>query len=494
MVVHNRLKVARMKVNSSLSDRFFKKAEKHKLALSAIGVFTLIISFYFRKELDEGIEPYKGFLKLLALILGPFATLVGFYLGYKSKVELVRHTAESENLLTKHAKDLSAESRKNGALGEQLRASAAELQEQDAKIRAQTEELSAQEQRVQTLNSNLRRVTDGGHNLWKAHEPNPFSEYYSWLRAPDGAKIITIGNLKGGVGKTTIAANLAAYVSQKREKPVLVIDLDYQGSLSNMMMFAAGEEEIPSNVDLLFSQDATLETLDQSIVHIAKVLPRAWLIPASYTFGSIEGKFLLNWLMNPDQSIDARYKLARLLLNPSVRKRYSAIILDMPPRLTLGSVNALVASHYLIVPSALDKMSTEALRQFLEVGKAIKNDMGLDIDLLGAIGTLSRQQDLGKTEQLAWNRIGEHCNLVWQKDKEYRFKRTIPRKEKIAEAAGEAIAYISAGKEVQQIFDALGDEVWARMMGTGAPELATAAAGSPQSGHTPASERSSESD
>jgi cellulose biosynthesis protein BcsQ len=258
-----------------------------------------------------------------------------------------------------------------------------------------------------------------------------------------------------------------------------------------MMMFAAGEEEVHSHVDMLLQQDATLSTLDDASVHLARILPRTWLVPASYTFGSVEGKALLGWLMEPDQSVDARYMLARLLLSPEVRKRYSAIILDMPPRLTLGAVNALVASHYLLVPSALDRMSTEALRQFLAIAKGIKGDLKLDVDLLGAVGTLSRNINLNEREKLAWKRIGEHCVAIWQEQREFRFARTIPRKDKIAEAAGEAIAYLSAGTEVRSIFNELGDEIWERIFGV--PSAALDTESSPHSEQDEASGKPSES-
>ena len=54
----------------------------------------------------------------------------------------------------------------------------------------------------------------------------PFDKYREWLNERAGARIVTVGNLKGGVGKTTIAANLAAYISEKRGLPVLLVDLD----------------------------------------------------------------------------------------------------------------------------------------------------------------------------------------------------------------------------------------------------------------------------
>ena len=153
----------------------------------------------------------------------------------------------------------------------------------------------------------------------------------------------------------------------------------------------------------------------------------------------------------------------------------------MPPRLTLGSVNALVASHFLIVPSALDRMSTEALSQFLKVARAIKGDLDLDIDLLGAVGTLSKANKLSAREQRSWDKIGEYCRSAWGDGREYRITRTVPHKAKIAEAAGESIAYLSGGNDVQEIFSQLGAEIWERMF-RGLP-IEPVSDGSPQEPH-----------
>lgn len=103
--------------------------------------------------------------------------------------------------------------------------------------------------------------------------------------------------MKGGVGKTTLAANFAAYVSATRDKPVLLIDLDYQGSLSNMVMLAIEREEVESRVDWLFEETANLSTMERARVHLVPKINRGWLVPANYTFAQLENQLLLKWLL-----------------------------------------------------------------------------------------------------------------------------------------------------------------------------------------------------
>ena len=87
------------------------------------------------------------------------------------------------------------------------------------------------------LTAKLDRVRDAfidDNNLWRRTPVDKPPRYDADLQA--SIPIILLANLKGGVGKTTIAANLAAYFERCKDERVLAIDLDHQGSLSSMLL------------------------------------------------------------------------------------------------------------------------------------------------------------------------------------------------------------------------------------------------------------------
>jgi len=390
---------------------------------------------------------YEPFIKFVSYIVSPILAYLAFRANRRSHHEIAQ---KSEEL---------------GRLSNEVENTHRSVREKQHELEIASVEIDRRNSDIAKLEDDLRRITEGSQALWKLRDVRAFPQYLNWLRDPQGAKIVTIGNLKGGVGKTTIAANFAAYVSETRNAPVLLVDLDYQGSLSNMMMLAIEKEEVESKVDRLFAPEANLITLEGAKEHLTPKLNRGWLVPANYEFSQIENQLLLRWLLKADGDLDVRFRLAHALLRPEVRRSYAAIILDMPPRMTLGSINALVASHKFFVPTILDKISAEAVAQFIVNMKAIKRDLELDIDLAGIIGCMTRnaQPSSRELQALQLAREGGH---LWREGHDYVLKATLPRRVAIGGAAGEDVAYCvrEKGEFVNRdVFDPLFAEMSAEL-------------------------------
>lgn len=394
----------------------------------------------------EVARPLASFLAIFSYVLSPFLALWAFWANKRTHARL---RSESSRYAYAKAKAISAQ---DDALRRKE-----QVREEQAKI-------LLRERKIRELEEDLRRITDGNQELWGLRPNRPFPEYRDWYLRRKGAPILTVGHLKGGVGKTTLAANLAAYVSTTLKKPVLLLDLDYQGSLSSGLMLAAEQFDVESHIDKLFEGHADLATLERAKVHLTPALDRGWLVPASYPFAATESRLLMQWLLKEQPEVDVRYRLAHLLLRPEIRENYALIILDMPPRMTMGSVNAMIASHHFLVPTILDKLSVEAISLFLSQLKAVKGELDLEIDLAGIVATLTRQNQLNDREGAAWEMVGEAMK-VWG-EKEYRIKKNLPVKSSIAGVAGEGVAYNLTGvdgKDIRTYFDPIFEEILTRI-------------------------------
>jgi cellulose biosynthesis protein BcsQ len=128
--------------------------------------------------------------------------------------------------------------------------------------------------------------------------------------------------------------------------------------------------------------------------------------------------------------------------------------------MTLGSINALVASHFFVVPTILDSLSVEAVSQFLTNMKAIKGDLDLDLELAGIVGMMTRQAKPSDREARGLE-LARESGYIWKENADYVFKTTLPRKVDIANAAGEDVAYFGSDGDgpLKRYFEPLFKEI-----------------------------------
>ncbi len=167
------------------------------------------------------------------------------------------------------------------------------------------------------------------------------------------ANIISILNQKGGSGKTTTCVNLAACLTEKGRK-VLLIDLDPQASCSKWCGF---ESQDKPHVYELLTSDISINKI------VYKYANGLNLAPATMKMSNLE-------------KILAREIGAEFLLKNKLSKihatQYDYILLDCPPSLGLLSVSALIASNEIIIPVSADFMALEGIKNTLKILEEIK--------------------------------------------------------------------------------------------------------------------------
>lgn len=194
-------------------------------------------------------------------------------------------------------------------------------------------------------------------------------------------KVITTGNFKGGVGKTTNSVMLS-YTLSKLGKKVLLIDLDPQANATDLLL------NTMSNV---FQKKVVFkETLFESIKNnnpeeaIINVKDDLDLLPSFSDFQNYE-KFLYD-NFSDDYSQDHHLKN----FISDFKTKYDYIFLDIPPQLNKFTDNALVASDFVIVVLQTQERALKGAEKYIDHLLSLQDDYNLNIDLLGVLPVLQQ--------------------------------------------------------------------------------------------------------
>jgi chromosome partitioning protein len=307
------------------------------------------------------------------------------------------------------------------------------------------------------VNGLLRKLRDAEETtLWASFPVSPPFNNYAAAVA-NSPPIITVANLKGGVGKTTITANLAACLDRNFGLKVLLIDLDYQGSLTTIMRSQLGQVNRRSQANELISVNANFGTLFKVSASLAPDLPKSILVPAFYEFARYEDRVMIEWLLKETQD-DVRYRLAKVLLTDEIKSKFDIILLDAPPRLSTGTINALCASNFLIVPTIFNALSAETVGNFLRtVKQLVLSNLNPQLSVLGVLETLTPPINQAQGERAAARTTIEEALRKLQIPAAAILDSNVPRRTGIAE---EGLAYVkNKHDEAKQIFDELGSEI-----------------------------------
>ena len=248
------------------------------------------------------------------------------------------------------------------------------------------------------------------------------------------ARIITICNAKGGVGKTTTAINLSAYMAAMG-KYILLVDMDSQANATGGLGVKVGDEDY--NVYHALIDDRNMETLiKRTSIFGFDILPAASsLAGATVELASMEER-------------ETRLKLA---LN-SIRTNYDYIIIDCPPSLSLITVNALTASEKVIIPVQCEYFALEGLGQLLKTVELVRGGLNPDLQVLGVLLTMYDRRN-----QLSNQVMNEvHKNFPGRV-----FDAVIPRTVSLAEAPsfGKTILQFDPDSKAARAYRQLAEEV-----------------------------------
>ena len=254
---------------------------------------------------------------------------------------------------------------------------------------------------------------------------------------PVGPRIISIVNQKGGVGKTTTAINLGAALADEGFN-VLLVDLDPQGNASTGLGIDPTDRAV-TTYDLL------LEDADLKDVIRPTNVEGLVIAPATTDLSSADIEMM---------SVEKRsFLLHDALRQPAIDAfALDFILIDCPPSLSLLTVNAMVASHSVLVPLQSEFFALEGLSQLMLTIREVRQTANPYLRIEGVVLTMyDRRNNLSQqVEADAREALGE---LV--------FKTVVPRNVRVSEAPSFAMPVISydPASKGSQAYRALAQEM-----------------------------------
>ncbi|WP_035716833.1 ParA family protein [Azorhizobium doebereinerae] len=188
-------------------------------------------------------------------------------------------------------------------------------------------------------------------------------------------RILALANQKGGVGKTTTAINLGTALAAIGET-VLVIDLDPQGNASTGLGIDRRARKL-STYDVLTGEASLREAIHETGV------PQLYVAPSTLDLSGLE----LEIASERDRAFRLR-NAVKALAEDDAGPRFSYVLIDCPPSLSLITVNAMAAAHAIVVPLQCEFFALEGLSQLLKTVEQVRTGLNPGLAIHGIVLTM----------------------------------------------------------------------------------------------------------
>lgn len=221
------------------------------------------------------------------------------------------------------------------------------------------------------------------------------------------ARIYSVCNQKGGVGKTTTAINIAAFLAAK-DKKTLVVDLDSQSNATSAL--GISKDKVGQSI-----YDVLVDGAPASSVVMKTAHKDLFIIPSNAALAGAEVELV--------SELAREFKLREALRE--ISDEYDYVIIDTPPSLSVLTINALSATDEVIIPIQCEYFALEGLSQLLKTIDLVKVNLHPGLKIGGIVFTMYDARLILNNEVL--EEVKDHFpDLV--------FKATIPRNVRLGEA------------------------------------------------------------
>ena len=186
-------------------------------------------------------------------------------------------------------------------------------------------------------------------------------------------QVIAVALQKGGCGKTSTVVNVAAVLATKGKK-VLIVDMDPQGNAC--ICYGIDPDSLQHNIYDVFTGQIKLKNV---IVHTKHGVD---IVPSNDDLSQLD----MLILQNPEVFTDPAHALRKIL--NSIRDKYEYILIDLPPSLSLLTVNGLAAADEVLIPLQCEYLATSGVNKLLKSISNVQENYNPNLKIKGIVATM----------------------------------------------------------------------------------------------------------